>query len=267
MPMPHIKPGLAGIFLGLANTALLVNSPIVHPQEKAGEPYATQSEGGSSSGASSTTTKTESAGASDTKLSQSDERMLKQLAQAHLSEINLGKLAQDKAQSDEVKSFAKKMVDDHTKAQDELRQLAQSKGVTLPTEPDRQQQSVEKKLTALSGEKFDRQYMQHEGTRALRETHRLLERMSSKAEDTELKSHAGKVIGTIESHQQMATDTRKNLKSTSEGRSGTGTGGEGRSESRGGSDSSGGSGSSGGSSEPGSSGSSGGAYGSGGTSK
>ena len=150
MPMPQIKPGLAGIFLGLVSAALLVNSPIVHPQENAGQPSATQSEGGGASGATSTTTTTttESAGASEIRLSQSDERMLKQLAQAHLSEINLGKLAQDKAQSDEVKSFAKKMVDDYTKAQDELRQLAQSKSITLPTEPDRQQQSVEKKLAA-----------------------------------------------------------------------------------------------------------------------
>ena len=46
MPIPQIKPGLAGIFLGLVSTALLVNSPIVHPQENAAQPSATQSEGG-----------------------------------------------------------------------------------------------------------------------------------------------------------------------------------------------------------------------------
>jgi len=253
MPMPYIKSGLTGIFLGLVSAALLVNSPTVHPQEKEDKPYATQS-GESSSGtsATTTTTTTESAGASQNKLSQSDERMLKQLAQSHLSEIALGKLAQDKAQSDEVKSFAKKMIDDHTKARDELRELAQSKGVTLPTEPDRQQQSVEKKLSALSGDKFDRQYMQHEGTRAHRETHRLLERIEGKAEDAELKSHANKVISTVESHQQMANDTRKNLRSTSEGKSSTGTSGEGGLESPGGSGSSGG----GADSAPGSSGTS-----------
>jgi putative membrane protein len=241
MPMPYIKPGLTGIFLGLVSAVLLVNSPTVHPQEKEDKPYATQS-GESSSGGSSTTTTTttESAGASQAKLSQSDERMLKQLAQSHLSEIALGKLAQDKAQSDEVKSFAKKMVDDHTSAQNELQQLAQSKGIILPTELDRQHQSVEKKLAALSGEKFDRQYMQHEGTRAHRETRRLLERMEGKAEDAELKSHANKIISTVESHQQMANDTRRNLKSTSEGKSDTGTGGEGGSEYPGGSGSSGG---------------------------
>lgn len=209
MPMHHIKSGVAGIFFGLVSTALLTNSLAVHSQEKGNKPSASQS-------------KEMSSGISQAKLNQSDERMLKQLAQAYLAEIALGKLAQDKAQSNEVKSFAKKMLDDHMKAQDELKQLAQSKGVSLPGEADRQQQSVEKKLAALSGEKFDRQYMNHESTRALKDTHRLLERINSKAEDADLKSYASKIIATVETHQQMANDTRKNLKPTSEGKSGSG---------------------------------------------
>ena len=209
MPMHHIKSGVAGIFFGLVSTALLTNSLAVHSQEKGNKPSASQS-------------KEMSSGISQAKLNQSDERMLKQLAQAYLAEIALGKLAQDKAQSNEVKSFAKKMLDDHMRAQDELKQLAQSKGVSLPGEADRQQQSVEKKLAALSGEKFDRQYMNHESTRALKDTHRLLERINSKAEDADLKSYASKIIAAVETHQQMANDTRKNLKPTSEGKSGSG---------------------------------------------
>ncbi len=209
MPMHHIKSGVAGIFFGLVSTALLTNSLAVHSQEKGNKPSASQS-------------KEMSSGISQAKLNQSDERMLKQLAQAYLAEIALGKLAQDKAQSNEVKSFAKKMLDDHMKAQDELKQLALSKGVSLPGEADRQQQSVEKKLAALSGEKFDRQYMNHESTRALKDTHRLLERINSKAEDADLKSYASKIIAAVETHQQMANDTRKNLKPTSEGKSGSG---------------------------------------------
>lgn len=221
MPMHHVKSGVAGIFFGLFSAALLINSLNVHPQEKESKPYAPQSKE-RSSGASSSPAVSQSSGTSQAKLNQADERMMKQLAQSHLSEIALGKLAQEKAQSNEVKSFAKKMLDDHTKAHDELKQLAQSKGVSLPAEADRQQQSVEKKLAALSPEKFDRQYMQHESTHALKDTHRLLERISSKADDADLKSYAIKIIGTVESHQQLANDTRKNLKPTSEGKSGMG---------------------------------------------
>ncbi len=228
MPMPHIKSGAAGIFFGLVSASLLINSLPVHSQEKDNKPSAPQS-------------KETPSRASQAKLNQSDERMLKQLAQAHLAEIALAKLAQDKAQSSEVKSFAKKMLDDHTKANDELKQLAQSKGVSLPVEADRQQQSVEKKLSTLSGEKFDRQYMNHESARALKDTHRLLERIHSKAEDTDFKSYASKIIGTVETHQQLANDTRKNLKPTSEGKSGAG-----KSESSGSPPSSGASGESGG---------------------
>ena len=209
MSMHHIKSGVTGILFGLVSAALLLNSLTVHPREKESKPSASQ-------------TKESSSGASHMKLNQSDERMMKQLAQSRLSEIALSQLAQEKAQSNEVKSFAKKMLDDHTKAHDELKQLAQSKGVSLPAEPDRQQQLVEKKLAALSPEKFDRQYMQHESTHALKDTHRLLERISSKAEDADLKSYAIKIISTVESQQQLATDTRKNLKPTSEGKSGMG---------------------------------------------
>ena len=221
MPMHQIKSGVTGIFFGLVSAALLMNSLTVHPQEKASKPSASQGKE-TSSGASSSPTARESAGASQTKLNQSDERMMKQLAQIQLSEIALAKLAKEKAQSNEVKSFANNMLDDHTKAHDELKQLAQSKGVSLPAEADRQQQSAEKKLAALTGEKFDRQYMNHESTRALKDTHRLLERIHSKSEDADLKTYASKIIATVKTQQQLANDTRKNLRPTSEGKSGVG---------------------------------------------
>ena len=172
MPTPHFRSQLAAALLGMLGTAFLVNSLSVHPEDKGDKASATQSKessSGSSSGASTTQGGAAGAGGMNTvgasKLSQSDERMVKQIAEANLAEISAGKLAQDKAQSDEVKSFAKKMVDDHTKALDDLKQLAQSKGVTLPTEPSREQMAQEKKLQALSGEKFDRQYLQQAGDR------------------------------------------------------------------------------------------------------
>ena len=232
MPIPQLKSRIAAACFGLLGTALLVNSLVVHPQDKDDKPSATQSKE-TSSGASSGTSTRESTGASSAKFSDRDEKMVKQIAESHLAEINAGKLAQDKASSSEVKSFAKKMVDDHTKALDDLKQLAQSKGVTLPTEPDKQHMAMEKKLQALSGDKFDKQYLQQAGDRAHKETHRLLQRASSRAEDSDLKNYASKVIATVEGHQQMAKDTSRNLKSTAEGKSGGGTGAAGGSQSGG----------------------------------
>jgi len=221
MPTTRIKSGFLGLLFGLLGASFLMHSLVVHPQDKSDKPAATESKE-TSSGASSGASTRESTGASTAKLSDRDEKMVKQIAESHLSEINAGKLAQDKASSNEVKSFAKKMVDDHTKALDDLKQLAQSKGVTLPSEPSRQQMSEEKKLQALSGDKFDRQYLQQSGDRAHKETHRLLQRAASRAEDTDLKNYASKAIGTVETHQQMAKETTRNLKATSEGKSGPG---------------------------------------------
>ncbi len=221
MPTIRMKSRFLALLLGLSGASLLMHALTVQSQEQTDKPSASQSKE-TSSGASSGATTQQSTAASSGKISDRDEKMVKQIAESHLAEISAGKLAQDKASSDEVKSFAKKMVDDHTKALDDLKQLAQSKGVTLPTEPGRQQMAQQQKLQGMSGDKFDRQYMQQSGDRAHKETHRLLQRAASRAEDTDLKNYASKAIGTVETHQQMAKETTRNLKSTSEGRSGAG---------------------------------------------
>lgn len=226
MSTTRVQPHILAALLGLLGTTFLFHSLTVHPQDKSDSPSATQSKESSSGASSGATTKestgassAESSGASAGKINDRDEKMMKQMAESHLSEISLGKLAQEKAQSDEVKSFAKKMVDDHTKALDALKQMADSKGVTLPTEPGKQQMATQKKLEAQSGQKFDRQYMQQAGDRAHKETHKLLQRAASRAEDTDLKNYASTALGTVESHMQMAKETTQNMKATSQGKS------------------------------------------------
>lgn len=259
MPTTRVQPHVLAALLGLLGTTFLFHSLTVHPQDKSDPPSATQSKESSSGASSGTSTKestgtsagassTESSGASAAKISDRDEKMMKQLAESHLGEISLGKLAQEKAQSEEVKSFAKKMVDDHTKALDSLKQMADSKGVTLPSEPGKKQAAMQKKLEGQSGQKFDRQYMQQAGERAHKDTHKLLQRAASRAEDTDLKNHASTALGTVESHMQMAKETTQNLKATSQGKSSSE-----KSSSGSGKDNSGGAASSGQSSEGGAS--------------
>lgn len=226
MPIQIAKSGPAGMLLGFTSAAFLMLALTAHPQESsssgASSPAAPQSgqstTGESASGASSS----ESGKTGTGKLSRADEKLVMEAAQANIAEINAGKLAQQKSQNDEVKNFAQKMVDDHTKALDDLKKIADAKGVTLPTEPNREQKSMENKLSALSGDKFDKQYIDQAGKRAHRDTHRLLQRMSSRASDAELKSYAKNVMSTVEDHQQLAKDTSDSL-STSAGKSGAGS--------------------------------------------
>ncbi len=230
MPTNRLQPHVLAALLGLLGTTFLFHSLTVHPQDMDDKPSATQSKESSSGESGGAATKSsagtaagasspEASGAAAGKITDRDEGMMKQMAESHLGEISLGKLAQDKAQSDEVKSFAKKMVDDHTKALDSLKQLAQSKGVTLPTEPGKQQMTMQKKLEGLSAQKFDRQYMQQSRDRAHRETHKLLQRAASRAEDADLKNYASTTLGTVETHMQMAKETTDNLKASSQGKS------------------------------------------------
>ncbi|GAB3541526.1 hypothetical protein GCM10027343_12130 [Noviherbaspirillum agri] len=177
---------------------------------------------------------------------------MRELARSNMAEIEAGKLAQSQSKSDQVKSYAQKMVDDHTQAQQELEQLAQSKGVTLPTEPDRKHQAMMKKLGALEGDKFDKQYMAQGGVKDHRDTHKMLNRAEKRATDPELKALVTKMQPVVADHMKMAQDMK--------GGKGTATGSSGSSGSSGASGSS--MGPAGTSSTPDSSGSSGGTSGS-----
>src|SRR5512140_2380360 len=90
----------------------------------------------------------------------SDQVFVKKAAVGGMAEVELGTLAKDKASSDQVKQFANRMVTDHGKANDELKTLAQNKNITLPTDLDAKHKAVRDRLSKLSGEQFDRAYMQ-----------------------------------------------------------------------------------------------------------
>src|SRR5438132_11809267 len=66
-------------------------------------------------------------------LSAKDKTFMKKAAKGGMMEVAMGKVAEQNAQSDDVKSFGKRMVTDHSKANDELRSIASKKGVQLPS--------------------------------------------------------------------------------------------------------------------------------------
>lgn len=66
-------------------------------------------------------------------LSANDKTFMKKAAKGGMMEVAMGKLAEQNAQSDDVKSFGKRMVTDHSKANDELKAIASKKGIQLPS--------------------------------------------------------------------------------------------------------------------------------------
>jgi putative membrane protein len=148
------------------------------------------------------------AGQAATTLSAGDQRILTALAQANLAEISTGKIAQDKAQSPEVKAFAQQMVDEHSKGLQAVQQVAQSKEVTLPTEPDSKHQALAAKLNQLSGPAFDRAYLARAGVGDHEAAHKQLRKAAKAARDPDVKALVAQLQPTVDQHlskvQQLA---------------------------------------------------------------
>ncbi len=143
-------------------------------------------------------------------LSRSDQKMVKDMAMANLAEIETGRMAQTKSQNEQVKNFAQQMIDDHTKALAEVQQLAQAKGVALPTELDRTHKRRAEKLAALSGDAFDRAYMTQSGLADHKKTHGLLKRAQSRAKDPDVKALAARTMPIVDQHLNSAQELHKN---------------------------------------------------------
>ena len=81
------------------------------------------------------------------------------IARDGMMEVTLGKLAEEHASSPAVKDFAKRMVHDHSEANDKLKQAAQKCDITLPAGLSPKQKNMEQELSQISGGAFDRKYM------------------------------------------------------------------------------------------------------------
>ena len=142
--------------------------------------------------------------ATGAKLSAGDEKILKDMAMANMAEVEGGKLAQSKSQNSEVKAFAQQMIDDHTANLNEVKTLAQARGVTLPTEPDAKHKAMAAKLEKMSGDAFDKAYMKQAGVQDHKAVHAKLMAASKKAKDPEVKALVDKTEPVVAQHLKSA---------------------------------------------------------------
>lgn len=136
-------------------------------------------------------------------VSNNDRKFAMTAAMDGMAEVELGRLAAERGASDSVKQFGQRMVDDHTKANDQLKQWAATAGLTLPTALDAKHQSVVSRLSGLSGAAFDRAYakeMVKDHTKAVQ----LFQREADRGQDAGLKSFASSTLPTLREHLQMA---------------------------------------------------------------
>ncbi len=132
-------------------------------------------------------------------------------ADAGLMEVEASKLALQKGSSAEVKQFAQMMIDDHSKANEELKSAAAAKNITLPTTLSADKQDKINKLNEKSGRDFDVAYMDQ----MVDDHKKVIDHFKDEAnngKDADLKAWAAGKIPTLEHHLEMAENGKKAVK-------------------------------------------------------
>jgi putative membrane protein len=150
-------------------------------------------------------------------LSKQDRSFVKDAATGGMAEVELGKLAQQNAQDDQVKQFGARMVQDHSKANDELKTIASNQGIDLPQQLDKKYEQLKDRLARLQGAQFDRAYMA-----AMVKDHNAdvaaFRREAQSGRDPAIKQFAEKTLHVIGAHDRMAKDIDHSLTATGSSR-------------------------------------------------
>lgn len=144
-------------------------------------------------------------------LSTDDVKFIQEAARAGMAEVNAARLAKEKAEGQEVKDFARRMEEDHAKANEELERLAKSKGVQLPGDVDRKHHRMMDELRSHTSAQFEREYMKQQvgdHKRVIRD----FDREAKHGEDADLKKWAADKLPALREHLRMAEETSGGLK-------------------------------------------------------
>lgn len=137
------------------------------------------------------------------KASSADKAFVTQAAEGGMAEVQLGKIAAEKANNPDVKRFGQKMVDDHTDLNKQMKPVASAIGITPPAQLSPKDQALKKKLETLSGPAFDKAYMKaivKDHTKDLAE----FQKEASRGQSSAVKADAQQGGLVIKQHLQLA---------------------------------------------------------------
>ncbi len=143
-------------------------------------------------------------------LAQEDIEFATDAAEGGLKEVQLGELAQQQAESEEVQQFGQRMVEDHGKANEQLKQIAQQKGIELPQELSEDAQQLYDELEQKSGREFDQAYMD-EMVSDHEEDVETFQEYAESGQDPDLTSFAEETLPVLEEHLELAKQTQKQI--------------------------------------------------------
>lgn len=147
-----------------------------------------------------------------------DRTFIQKAAEENMAAIQLGKLAADRASSDQVRSFGNMMAQDHTQALDKLKKIASDKDVQVPSKLSSTDKREYDRLKKLSGDKFDREFIKT-AKRDHQKTLSTFQKASTEVKTPELKDYASSTLPGIKKH----SDELNQLKAGQKGATQQGT--------------------------------------------
>jgi len=140
-----------------------------------------------------------------------DQQFVNEAAGGGMHEVALGKVAAMKAKNESVKQFGQQMVDDHSKANEELKKAAKTANLTVPTKMDEHHQKEVDRFKNYTGQNFDRDYVKH-----MVEDHQKdvaeFTRASKEAKNPAIKDFASKTLPVLQGHLEKVKKLQDQVK-------------------------------------------------------
>jgi putative membrane protein len=140
--------------------------------------------------------------AKDAQVGVADQVFAMMAADGGLAEVQLGKLAADNASSPEVKQVAQRLVQDHTKANQELLTIAEKKDISVPKRLDGTHEDVVKLFSRLEGAQFDREFLRYQVMHHEKDV-AAFTLQAKEGQDPDLKAFAAKQLPVLQEHLQQ----------------------------------------------------------------
>lgn len=147
---------------------------------------------------------------SDKMMKSPDARFAMKAAQGGMAEVQLGQLAGQKASNPEVKAFGQQMVDDHSKANDQLKSVAAKENMTLPSTPDSKDQALYTKLQNASGAEFDKLYVKSM-VKDHQEDVKEFQKEADKGKNSQIKNFAAQTLPVLQQHLSKIQSIQSNM--------------------------------------------------------
>lgn len=144
-----------------------------------------------------------------------DQQFMMKAAQGGLMEVEAARLGQEKATSNEVKEYARKLEQDHSKANDKLKAIAAQKNVDLPTDPGEHRAMLDK-IKGLSGDEFDKAFMKMQVQHHKKDVSQF-QKQADRAMDSDVRSFAAATLPTLQEHLKQAQELQASTRGRKSG--------------------------------------------------